>query len=93
MTASLNDINAVKAAVADKMAKLLNKVDGKDMTLPKKDVLNGVCDIFQGVASSAGAKLWRVWDKFNTDKVYTVTVELFVGKDKVSLDYVADAAK
>lgn len=89
MSASLNDVNAVKAAVADKMAKLLKTVDSKDTTLPKKDVLNSVCDIFQGAAASVGAKLWRVWDRYNTEKVYTVTVEIFFGNDKVSLEYVA----
>ena len=90
MSASLNDVNAVKAAVADKMAKLLKTVDSKDTTLPKKDVLNSVCDIFQGAAASVGAKLWRVWDRYNTEKVYTVAVEIFFGNDKVSLEYVDD---
>lgn len=93
MSASLNDVNAVKAAVADKMAKLLKTVDSKDTTLPKKDALNSVCDIFQGAAASVGAKLWRVWDRYNTEKVYTVTVEIFFGNDKVSLEYIDDTLK
>lgn len=95
MSVSSTDVNAVKAAVESKVTKLLgDKVQFKNASPHNKDVLNGVCDLYQKAASTVGAKVWRVWDKFNKDtNSYTVTVELFFGKEKVVLTHSTSPAQ
>lgn len=94
MSLSMKDVNFAPSLVEHEMSKILeDKAIFKDATLPKRDILNRVCDLYQPALAAHGCKLWRVWDKFNKDThAYTVTVEFFKGKDKVVIDHTANPA-
>ena len=94
MTFSKKDLEFSPSLVEYEMAKILeDKAIFKNATLPNRDILNKVCDLYRPAAAAHGAKLWRVWDKFNKDtNAYTVTVEIFKGKDKLVLEHTAKPA-
>lgn len=94
MNFSKKDLDFSPALVEYEMSKILeDKAIFKNATLPNRDILNKVCDLYQPAAAAHGAKLWRVWDKFNKDThAYTVTVEILKGNDKLVLEHTAKPA-
>jgi hypothetical protein len=95
MEYSKKDLEFSPSLVEYEMAKILeDKAIFKNATLPNRDILNKVCDLYRPAAAAHGAKLWRVWDKFNKDThTYTVTVEIFKGKNKLVLEHTAKPAE
>lgn len=94
MNFSKKDLEFSPALVEYEMSKILeDKAIFKNATSPNRDILNKVYDLYQPAAAAHGAKLWRVWDKFNKDThAYTVTVEIVKGKNKLVLEHTAKPA-
>jgi hypothetical protein len=94
MNFSKKDLDFAPSLVEYTMTKILeDKAIFKNATSPNRDILNKVYDLYQPAAVAHGAKLWRVWDKFNKDThTYTVTVEIFKGKNKLVLEHTAKPA-
>lgn len=83
-------IAAVKAAVEPQIENLCeNKLLFKDSESSRREVLDAVYDIYRKATINNGVKMWRAWDTFDKDThTCTISVEVFAGKDKVTIQHV-----
>lgn len=81
---------AVKAAVGPQIEKLAeNELLFKEYDASKREVLDAVYDIYRKATFNNGVKLWRVWSTFDKDThTTTITVDVFAGKEKVTVKHV-----
>ena len=83
-------VAAVKAAVEPQIEKLAeNELLFKDGETTRREVLDAVYDIYRKATLNNGVKMWRAWDTFDKDThTCTITVDVFVGKEKVTFKHV-----
>lgn len=83
-------VAAVKAAVEPQIEKLCeNKLLFKDSEKSRRDTLDAVYDIYRKATINNGVKMWRAWDTFDKDThTCTISVEVFAGKEKVTIKHV-----
>ena len=83
-------VAAVKAAVEPQIEKLAeNELLFKDGEATRREVLDAVYDIYRKATLNNGVKMWRAWDTFDKDThTCTITVDVFVGKEKVTFKHV-----
>lgn len=81
---------AVKAAVEPQIENLCeNKLLFKDSESSRREVLDAVYDIYRKATINNGVKMWRAWDTFDKDThTCTISVEVFAGKEKVTIKHV-----
>lgn len=84
-------VAAVKAAVEPQIEKLAeNKLLFKDGEASRREILDAVYDIYRKATINNGVKMWRAWDTFDKDThTCTISVEVFAGKEKVTIKHVA----
>lgn len=83
-------VAAVKAAVEPQIEKLAeNKLLFKDGEASRREILDAVYDIYRKATINNGVKMWRAWDTFDKDThTCTISVEVFAGKEKVTIKHV-----
>ena len=61
----------------------------KDSETSRRDTLDAVYDIYRKATINNGVKMWRAWDTFDKDThTCTISVEVFAGKEKVTIKHV-----
>lgn len=80
----------LKSAVEQQIEKLVEtEILFKDADASKREVLDAVYDIYRKATLNDGVKLWRVWSTFDKDThTSTITVDVFAGKEKVTIKHV-----
>lgn len=80
----------LKAAVEPQIEKLAKtEILFKDADASKREVLDAVYDIYRKATLNNGVKLWRVWSTFDKDThTTTITVDVFAGKEKMTIKHV-----
>lgn len=81
---------AVKAAVEPQVEKLAeNELLFKDGDASRREILDAVYDIYRKATINNGVKMWRAWDTFDkATHTCTISVEVFAGKEKVTIKHV-----
>lgn len=81
---------AVKAIVEPQIEKLAeNELLFKDGDASRREILDAVYDIYRKATINNGVKMWRAWDTFDKDThACTISVEVFAGKEKVTIKHV-----
>lgn len=90
-----NAVNAVKAAVEPRIEQLCeNELLFKDGEASRREVLDAVYEIYRKATINNGVKMWRAWDTFDKDThTCTITVDVFAGKEKVTIKHVIGPKK
>lgn len=96
MSTTLDKVHAalalavVKDIVEPQVEKLCeNKLLFKDSEASRREVLDAVYAIYREATLNNGIKMWRAWDTFNKDThTCTISVEVFAGKEKVTIKHV-----
>lgn len=96
MSTTLDKVHAaqalasVKAIVEPQIEKLAEtELLFKDADASRREGLDAVYDIYRKATLNNGVKLWRVWATFDKDThTSTITVDVFAGKEKVTIKHV-----